>query len=104
MRSHGSLLLVLRGSTKRHSGMGWAQSLRLKIPLVQWRPDPVDARWMPLSAEWKVAETIVEREYQKVIDHLEGVSVARLFELEKANQASTGKFVRFLIWMVLSTV
>ena len=36
-------------------------------------------------------------DYQQAIDRLEGVAVAHLFELEKANQASTGKPAAFYV-------
>lgn len=52
----------------------------------------ISERWTPDCAEWKTADVgLAEREYQRAISRLEGVAVARLFELEKANQAATGE-------------
>ena len=42
--------------------------------------------------EWAIAEkSIAEREYDDAIDGLEGLVVARLFELAKMNKAETGQ-------------
>ena len=58
----------------------------------------IKARWTPASPEWKEVDiSVAERDYQRAIDRLEGVAVARLFELEKANQASTGKPATFYV-------
>ena len=58
----------------------------------------IRARWKPDSPEWKEVDiSVAERDYQRAINRLEGVAVARLFELEKANQASTGKSATFYV-------
>ena len=52
----------------------------------------VDVRWTPNDRDWQAAVKLVaEREYHRALDHLEGLIVARLFELSKMNRAGTGK-------------
>ncbi|KAH8108225.1 hypothetical protein DFH11DRAFT_1517256, partial [Phellopilus nigrolimitatus] len=47
-------------------------------------------RWTEDSEEWKAADiTIAEFEYRQALDHLEGLVVARLFELAKTNREGT---------------
>lgn len=49
------------------------------------------SRWEPESVEWKAAaEKVVKRRYQRCIDNLEGLVVARMFELTKMNMSQTG--------------
>ena len=48
-------------------------------------------RWQPESIEWKAAaEKVTLRRYQRCIDVLEGLIVARMFELTKMNMSQTG--------------
>lgn len=48
-------------------------------------------RWTPESPEWVEAELAIDRaEYQSTIDKVEGLIVARLFELSKLNQSGIG--------------
>ncbi|THU99996.1 hypothetical protein K435DRAFT_794455 [Dendrothele bispora CBS 962.96] len=55
----------------------------------------VKTRWSPGSKEWEDTKTIVERQrYQKCIDRLEGLIVARLFELTRMNKSQTGYKMR----------
>lgn len=66
------------------------RAMESKLKVTEW--------WTPESDEWKAADTsLAEREYQRAISRLEGVAVARLFELEKANQAATGELA-FVPW------
>jgi hypothetical protein len=52
----------------------------------------VDVRWDPSRAEWKAAsELVAQRRYQRCLDTLEGLIVARMFELTKMNMSQTGK-------------
>jgi hypothetical protein len=52
----------------------------------------ITSRWEPESMEWKAAaEKVVKRRYQRCIDNLEGLVVARMFELTKMNMSQTGK-------------
>jgi len=51
----------------------------------------ITSRWEPESVEWKeAAEKVVKRRYQRCIDNLEGLVVARMFELTKMNMSQTG--------------
>lgn len=48
-------------------------------------------RWTPESPQWMEAEVAIDRaEYQSAIDKVEGLVVARLFELSKLNQSGIG--------------
>ncbi|KAJ7918168.1 hypothetical protein B0H13DRAFT_2231314 [Mycena leptocephala] len=52
-------------------------------------------RWRPDSDEWVAAAKLVEsRRYQRAIDELEGLVVARMFELSKVNMSDTGYKLR----------
>jgi hypothetical protein len=47
--------------------------------------------WLPGSTEWqKAADLVARRTYQRCLDNLEGLVVARMFELTKMNQSQTG--------------
>jgi len=49
-------------------------------------------RWEPGSPDWQRAGKLVaERKYRKALDALEGLVVARIFELTKMNMSQTGK-------------
>ena len=51
----------------------------------------ISRRWVPGDPEWENAERLVSnRKYQRVVDHLEGLVVVRIFELGKMNRAGTG--------------
>ncbi|KAF7367088.1 hypothetical protein MSAN_00968300 [Mycena sanguinolenta] len=55
----------------------------------------VEKRWEPEDAEWVAAPTmVVNRRYQRVLDELEGLVVARMFELSKAHMSDTGYKLR----------
>jgi hypothetical protein len=50
----------------------------------------------PDSVEWQqAAEKVSMRRYQRCIDALEGLVVARMFELTKMNMSQTGKLLTF---------
>jgi hypothetical protein len=49
-------------------------------------------RWTSDSVEWQqAAEKVSMRRYQRCLDTLEGLVVARMFELTKMNMSQTGK-------------
>jgi hypothetical protein len=51
----------------------------------------VDKRWQPEDIEWQnAARLVANRKYQLALDTLEGLIVARIFELSKMNRAGTG--------------
>ncbi|KAH8111333.1 hypothetical protein DFH11DRAFT_1508526, partial [Phellopilus nigrolimitatus] len=55
----------------------------------------VQQRWTEDSAEWKAADlTLAEQDYRRALDHLEGLVVARLFELSKMGRAGTCKSLK----------
>lgn len=52
----------------------------------------IDRRWERGSAEWLEAEELsVTRTYRLTLDKLEGLIVARMFELTKMNMSQTGE-------------
>lgn len=52
----------------------------------------ISDRWMPESGEWKAAaERVSMRQFQRCLDSLEGLVVARMFELTRMNMSQTGK-------------
>ncbi|KAG2050210.1 hypothetical protein BDR06DRAFT_857415, partial [Suillus hirtellus] len=51
----------------------------------------VKKHWVAEDVQWqKVGRLVANQKYQHVLDHLEGLIVACIFELAKMNQASTG--------------
>ncbi|KAJ7200125.1 hypothetical protein GGX14DRAFT_372415 [Mycena pura] len=55
----------------------------------------IGVRWTPDCAEWKEAATMVKRRrYQRALDHLQGLIIARMFELTKMNMSGTGYKLR----------
>jgi len=65
--------------------MKLVQEIELKLA------DAVTERWTPESDEWVHAEQLLSRrEFQQALDHLEGLILARLFELTKVHQSQTG--------------
>ncbi|KAF8591239.1 hypothetical protein K439DRAFT_1611253 [Ramaria rubella] len=55
----------------------------------------IDKRWEPGSQEWVATQQMIDmRKYQRAVDHLEGLVVARLMEISKAHQAGTGYKLR----------
>ncbi|KAJ3712392.1 hypothetical protein C8R42DRAFT_647550 [Lentinula raphanica] len=55
----------------------------------------IKTRWIPGSEEWRVAQDLVHKaKYRRALDKLEGLVVARLFELSKMNMSHTGYKLR----------
>ncbi|KAG0693826.1 hypothetical protein DFH29DRAFT_1006902 [Suillus ampliporus] len=55
----------------------------------------ISRRWEPEDQEWKDAGRLVaNRKFQRALDHLESLVVARIFELSKMNRAGTGYKLR----------
>lgn len=53
----------------------------------------IKKRWVPGSEEWERVQKLVSKaKYQKALDKLEGLVVARLFELTKLNMSRTGAY------------
>ncbi|KAJ6491230.1 hypothetical protein DFH09DRAFT_1252650 [Mycena vulgaris] len=54
-----------------------------------------DVRWTPECEQWKEASAMVKRRrYQRALDHLQGLIIARMFELTKMNMSGTGYKLR----------
>ncbi|KAF8580082.1 hypothetical protein K439DRAFT_1620080 [Ramaria rubella] len=83
--------------------MGRTQALELLLTLRQALLDlerklEIQKTWTPDSEEWKTTERYLNmRTYQRALDTLEGLVVARLFELTKVNQSGTGYKLRMHI-------
>ncbi|KAG1905546.1 uncharacterized protein F5891DRAFT_976459 [Suillus fuscotomentosus] len=55
----------------------------------------ITRRWVPDDPEWRDAGCLVaNRKLQRALDNLEGLVVARIFELSKMNRAGTGYKLR----------
>ncbi|THV07308.1 hypothetical protein K435DRAFT_815535 [Dendrothele bispora CBS 962.96] len=55
----------------------------------------IQTRWSPGSKEWEDTKRAAERQrYQKCVDRLKGLVVARLFELTRMNKSQTGYKMR----------
>ena len=53
----------------------------------------IQMRWRVDDDNWATAATLVQnRRYQHAIDELEGLIIARMFELTKVNMSDTGAF------------
>jgi hypothetical protein len=54
----------------------------------------IAVRWVPDSDEWMDTAVMVRRrQYQRALDHLQGLVIARMFELTKMNMSGTGGFL-----------
>ena len=57
----------------------------------------INVRWTSNCAEWKSSQVLLNtRTYRQALDNLEGLIVARLFELTKMNLSGTGNVNTFL--------
>ena len=73
----------------RHALEHYEKDLRV-VQDLEIRLGIVD-RWEPGTPEWQRAGELVSmRRYQRALDHLEGLIVARMFELTKMNMSQTG--------------
>ncbi|KAJ7711407.1 hypothetical protein DFH07DRAFT_1021509 [Mycena maculata] len=55
----------------------------------------VETRWTPDGEKWATASKMMaKRQYQRVLDHLQGLIIARMFELAKCNMSGTGYKLR----------
>ena len=71
------------------------QNLKVKLGIFN--------HWAPADDEWKqAAEMVGKRRYQKCLDLLEGLVVARMFELTKMNMSQTSAWLLPLIFYLLS--
>jgi len=52
----------------------------------------ISVRWEPGSDDWvRTGKLVTMRKYQRALDRLEGLIVARMFELTKMNMSQTGE-------------
>jgi hypothetical protein len=66
--------------------LGAVQDLELRLGIT--------TQWKPGSDAWvKAAKMVSSRRYQRALDQLQGLVVARMFELSKVNMSGTGKFL-----------
>jgi len=73
------------------------QSLETRMGIAQ--------RWEPEMEQWKAAAKKVSlRRYQRCLDKLEGLVVARIFELTKMNQSNTGVRILSLVLAFYSSL
>ncbi|KAG0694180.1 hypothetical protein DFH29DRAFT_1083929 [Suillus ampliporus] len=89
-------------TTRRHAlenfekDLGVVQELERKLGILH--------RWTPKDANWQNAGRLVaNRKYQRSLDQLEGLIVARIFELTKMNRSGTGYKMRKHITKALQT-
>lgn len=67
---------------KHDADLAVIQALELRLGIT---------RWAIGSVEWEEAGKLVaHRKYQRALDELEGLVVARIFELTKMNRSQTG--------------
>ena len=77
---------------RRHAQESYDKDLHIVQELE--RKLNVSHRWVPEDEEWQSAGRLVaSREYRRALDNLEGLVVARLFELTKMNRAGTGAWM-----------
>ena len=68
----------------RDKDLSAVQALEVRMGIIE--------RWIPGSPEGNEAAKLLHmRKYQRALDVLEGLVVARVFELSKMNRSQTGK-------------
>ncbi|KAG1733292.1 hypothetical protein EDB19DRAFT_1831013 [Suillus lakei] len=76
-------------SVRCHAVEDYERNLKL-VQLLECKLE-VTTRWVLEDVDWQnVGKLIVNRRYQRALDHLEGLVVACIFELMKMNRAGTG--------------
>ncbi|KAG1780720.1 hypothetical protein EV702DRAFT_1023402 [Suillus placidus] len=89
-------------SVRRHALEDYERNLKL-VQVLECKLEIVK-RWVPEDAEWQmVGRLVANRKYQRALDRLEGLIVARIFELTKMNRAGTGYKLRKHIAKALQT-
>ena len=82
---------------RRHALEGYEKDLKV-VQDLEKKLD-VSVHWEPGSEDWvRTGKLVTMRKYQQALDRLEGLIVARMFELTKMNMSQTGKCRKFL-WM-----
>ena len=68
---------------KRNKDLAAVHTLELRLGII--------THWVPGNPEWEEAGRLVSmQKYQWSLDNLEGLVVARIFELTKMNRSQTG--------------
>ena len=84
-----------RDSTRTTAARRHALEKRDKELAVVWALEQklgIEHRWDSSCAEWQeTAHLVVRHKYQRALDTLEGLAVARMFELTKMNRSQTGQ-------------
>ncbi|KAG2029717.1 hypothetical protein BDR03DRAFT_1018056, partial [Suillus americanus] len=76
-------------SVRHHAVEDYDRNLKL-VQALECKLE-VSTRWVPEDTDWqKVGRLVANRKYQRALDRLEGLVVARIFELMKMNRAGTG--------------
>jgi uncharacterized NAD(P)/FAD-binding protein YdhS len=82
-----------RLETQRRHAMELRDKILLAVQDLEIRMD-LRHRWTPGCAEWSEAAVLVaNRRYQRALDKLQGLVIARLFELTKCHMSGTGAFL-----------
>ncbi|KAJ7092253.1 hypothetical protein C8R44DRAFT_891295 [Mycena epipterygia] len=82
-----------RLEAQRRHAMELHNKVLLAVQDLEVRLDTV--RWLPNSDEWQEAAILVgKRRYQRALDQLQGLIIARMFELTKINMSGTGYKLR----------
>jgi hypothetical protein len=77
-------------SARRHALEDYERNLKV-IQALELKLE-IEKRWTPEDTQWqKVGRLVANRKYQRALDRLEGLIVARIFELTKMNRAGTGE-------------
>lgn len=82
---------------RRHALENQARDLKI----VQELEDKMNitTRWDSACREWQeTGRLVANRKYQRALDQLEGLVVARMFELTKMNRSETGKHLLARRW------
>ncbi|KAH7908465.1 hypothetical protein BJ138DRAFT_993211, partial [Hygrophoropsis aurantiaca] len=89
-------------TARRHAQEVYENDLKV-VQQLEARLD-ITRRWVPGDAEWEsAAKLVANRKYQRALDTLEGLVVARIFELTKMNRSGTGYKMRKHIAKALQT-
>ena len=82
--------ITRRQETKRRQAMELRDNLLIAVHELEGRLN-IEDRWIAGSDEWSDAAVLVSNQrYQRALDKLHGLVIARLFELTKCNMSGTG--------------
>ncbi|KAJ7467356.1 hypothetical protein B0H11DRAFT_2306441 [Mycena galericulata] len=83
-----------RGRTQRRHALELREKAIAAVQDLELRLE-VETRWVAGCEKWEAAAGLVSRcRYQRALDHLEGLIIARMFELGKCNLSGTGYKLR----------